>query len=85
MIRDEQAMRHRLEARAERQPQQSTPRPAFDSSVRQADGIGACKQFDPIGFVLLHKIEVTDRHPGVMLALAALVILAGAALEQVMP
>lgn len=40
---------------------------------------------DFIGFILLHRIDLTDQHPGVMLALVALVILVGGALEQAMP
>lgn len=40
---------------------------------------------DIIGFLLLHRIEVTDRHPGVMLVcVGALIVLAGV-LEKVMP
>jgi hypothetical protein len=36
-------------------------------------------------FLLLHRIEVTDRHSGLMLAGVALLILLEGVLEQVMP
>jgi hypothetical protein len=40
---------------------------------------------DPIGFLLLYRMEWCERHPGVMFAaLGALIVLAGV-LEKVMP
>ena len=45
----------------------------------------AAPRRDIIGFLLLHRIEVTDRNPGVMLAcVGALIVLAGV-MEQVWP
>lgn len=39
---------------------------------------------DPVRFLLMHRIDVTDRHPGLMLAIvAALIVLEGIA-EQLL-
>lgn len=62
------ALRQRIEARLDQPRQQFVPRPAFDASVRQADmGAGSYQIGEPrrgvIGFVLLHRIDVTDAHP----------------------
>lgn len=62
------ALRQRIEARLDQPRQQFVPRPAFDASVRQADmGAGSYQVGEPrrgvIGFVLLHRIDVTDKYP----------------------
>jgi hypothetical protein len=38
-----------------------------------------------IGFLLLHRIETTDRHPGLMLATLGAVILICCVLEGMLP
>jgi hypothetical protein len=38
-----------------------------------------------VRFLLLHRIEWTDRHPGLMLACIGALIVAEGMLEQVMP
>ncbi|MFC5550747.1 hypothetical protein [Massilia aerilata] len=48
----------------------------------QAD---AAQERDVVGFLLLHRIEWTDRHPGLMLVAVGLLIVLSSVLEEVLP
>jgi len=50
-----------------------------------SDQADAAQERDVVGFLLLHRIEWTDRYPGLMLVAIGLLFVLARILEEVLP